>query len=242
MWSSSLRCCLFVWQLCMTAHNMACLFVSSAEMHYAPPPCAHIHCCTSVNIQCESMNVSGCHFFHMVEFKFHTFASSALPYYTSFCQTAPLLTSVIQWQNVTEYWWERSTSTAIPPTSTSDVVGHHRKNRRHYFWSSPHISHCLVQILPNWLTWRALLQSQCSRCPCSITAAHPIEKYYHESYRSPELEGSHKDDQYQLLASQKTTQHSNRISESTAQMLLEFQQLGAMHTALGNLFQGITIL
>ena len=29
--------------------------------------------------------------------------------------------------NVTEYWWEGSTSTAIPPTSVSDVVGRHGK-------------------------------------------------------------------------------------------------------------------
>jgi len=34
-----------------------------------------------------------------------------------------LLPSVIQQQHVMEYWWEGSTSTAIPPTSTSDVVG-----------------------------------------------------------------------------------------------------------------------
>ena len=35
--------------------------------------------------------------------------------------------------NVTEHWWEGSTSPAIPPTSTSDVVGQHNKN----LWISP---------------------------------------------------------------------------------------------------------
>ena len=39
----------------------------------------------------------------------------------SFCQTAPLLQSVTQQQNVTEYWWEGSVSIAIPLTSTTDV-------------------------------------------------------------------------------------------------------------------------
>jgi len=39
------------------------------------------------------------------------------------CQTAPLLPSATQQQNAMEYWWEGSTSTAIPQTFTSDVVG-----------------------------------------------------------------------------------------------------------------------
>jgi len=43
----------------------------------------------------------------------HTFASYALPCQTSFFQTSPLLSSVAQHQNVTEYWQECSTSTAI---------------------------------------------------------------------------------------------------------------------------------
>jgi len=28
---------------------------------------------------------------------------------------------------VTEYWWEGSTSTAVPPTSASDAMGQHHK-------------------------------------------------------------------------------------------------------------------
>ena len=54
-------------------------------------------------------------------------ASSALPYQMPFCQTAPLLPSVMQQQNVMEYCWEGSASTAIPPTSASDVAGQHNK-------------------------------------------------------------------------------------------------------------------
>jgi len=39
-----------------------------------------------------------------------------------FCQTAPLLPSVIQ-QDVMVHWWESSTSTVIAPTFTSDTMG-----------------------------------------------------------------------------------------------------------------------
>ena len=43
------------------------------------------------------------------------------------CQTVPLLSSVTWQQNVMEYWWEGSASTAISPTSTSDVMGRHNE-------------------------------------------------------------------------------------------------------------------
>jgi len=33
----------------------------------------------------------------------------------------------MQQQNITEYWWEGSLSTAIPPPSASDVVGQQNK-------------------------------------------------------------------------------------------------------------------
>ena len=50
---------------------------------------------------------------------------------------APLLPSVTQQQNVVEYWWEDSTSTAISPVSASDHQGQHNNCRRHYVQSSP---------------------------------------------------------------------------------------------------------
>jgi len=59
--------------------------------------------------------------------RFPTFASSALPCLMSFSQTTPLLPSVTGQQCVTEYWWEGSTSTAMLPTSTSDIAGQHSK-------------------------------------------------------------------------------------------------------------------
>lgn len=42
-----------------------------------------------------------------------------------FFQTAPLMPSVTQQQNVMEYWWESSAAT--PPTFTSDTVGQNNK-------------------------------------------------------------------------------------------------------------------
>ena len=54
----------------------------------------------------------------------HTFASFTPSCPTPFCQTAPLLPSVTQQQNVMEYWWEDSIFTAIHP-SASAVVGYH---------------------------------------------------------------------------------------------------------------------
>ena len=59
--------------------------------------------------------------------QWHIFSSSAFPCQTPFCQTAPLLPSVTQQQNGTDYGWEDSTSTAIPPTSTTNIVGQHNK-------------------------------------------------------------------------------------------------------------------
>ena len=74
-----------------------------------------------------SVNVSGYFFFfRMGEFS-GTFALYALPCQTPFYQTAPVLSSVTQQQNVKGYWWEGSTSIDISPISASDVMGKHNK-------------------------------------------------------------------------------------------------------------------
>jgi len=78
-------------------------------------------------VQQVSVNVNGCQFFPYGGIQFHTFPSYTLPCQMSFCQTAPLLPSVTWQQHVTEYWWEVSTSTAIPPTSASDVMDQRNK-------------------------------------------------------------------------------------------------------------------
>ena len=65
----------------------------------------------------------------MEEFSSTPFASYTLPRQTPLCQTAPLLPSVTQQQNVMGCWCEGSTTTATPPTSTSDIVIQHTKIR-----------------------------------------------------------------------------------------------------------------
>jgi len=59
--------------------------------------------------------------------KLNTFASTTLPCQMPFRHTAPLLPSVTWHQNVTRYQLEGSTSTAIPPIPTCDVVGQYNK-------------------------------------------------------------------------------------------------------------------
>jgi len=92
----------------------------------------------SLNVQ-EVSNVSGCHFFSLMKFN-GTFASHVLP-----CQTAPLLAFVTQQQNVMEYGWKGSTSTAIP---TSDIVGQHNEIGGIAFGAA------LVD-LPAWENWES---------------------------------------------------------------------------------------
>ena len=54
-------------------------------------------------------------------------SSSTLLCKMLFSQTAILLPNVTWQQSVLEYWWEGSTSTAVPPTSASDAVGQHNQ-------------------------------------------------------------------------------------------------------------------
>jgi len=57
----------------------------------------------------------------------HTFASSITPCPMPFSQSTSLLPSIAELLNAMEYWSEGSASTAIPPTSASDIVGQHNK-------------------------------------------------------------------------------------------------------------------
>ena len=118
--------------------------VTTAETHHPPPYCAHIHCLIPINVQQALMNVSGCHFFPQGGIQWHIFASCAFPCQASFCQTAPLLPSVTQEQNITEYWREGSVAPTISPRSAPDVVGQHNKTEGitfraaliHMLWSA----------------------------------------------------------------------------------------------------------
>jgi len=101
--------------------------IATAETCHPPPHCANIHL---FGLHKLSASIDECHwvqFFPHGGIQLHTFASYALPCPMPFCQTAPLLSSVAQQQNLMEYWWEGSTSTAISPASASDIVGQHNK-------------------------------------------------------------------------------------------------------------------
>ena len=90
------------------------------------PPTASLHSHPLSGLHKHSVRIDEClwvTFFLRGGIQFHTFASLALPCQTSTCQTAPLLPSVTWQQNVTEYWWEGSASTAISPPTGSDVAG-----------------------------------------------------------------------------------------------------------------------
>jgi len=57
------------------------------------------------------------------------------------CQNAPLLPSVTQQQHVMKSWWEASASTAVPPTSASDVVGQPHNIERALLLEQPSYIH-----------------------------------------------------------------------------------------------------
>ena len=102
--------------------------VTTGETHLLLPHCSHIHSLVSMNVQQASMNASGCHFFCMEEF---SDTSLLYPHFhvRQILSCCPSAASVAQQQNVMQCWWECSASTAIPPTSTSDVMGPHSKIR-----------------------------------------------------------------------------------------------------------------
>ena len=96
-------------------------------MHHSLPHSAHIHCLVSINIQQVSMNVSGCHFFCMEKI-------SCTPllyphFHVRHCFVGLPLCCHLRHSNKMPKGYQRegSTSTAIPPASASDVVGHQNK-------------------------------------------------------------------------------------------------------------------
>jgi len=101
--------------------------IPKGSAHHALPTasvCSHLLfglCKHSASInECQWVQ-----FFPHERIQWHTFSPSMLLCQIPFCQTVPLLPSVTQKQNVTEYWREDSTSTAIPPISASDVMDQH---------------------------------------------------------------------------------------------------------------------
>ena len=101
------------------------LYTFTAAEMYHPPLSVLTSTGWSSSTFSKHQRMSVVPFFPHGEIQLHTYASSALPHQALFCPTAPLLPSVTQQQNGTEYWWEGSTSTAIAPVS--DFVDQHQK-------------------------------------------------------------------------------------------------------------------
>jgi len=123
----------------MAIENVVCFSCHCRHCWNTPPTtslCSH----PLFGLQKRSARVDEClrlSFFPHPGIQWHASASHALPCQTPFCQTAPLLPSVTQQRHVTEYWWEGSTTTAIPPTSTSDILGKYNKIGGITFRASP---------------------------------------------------------------------------------------------------------
>jgi len=114
------------------------------------------------------MNFNGWHFFP--QFNFTSLLHIHFHVRNHFFQTAPLLRSVIQQQNMTEYWLEVSIPTAIPLTSISYIVGQNNKKGGIIF----RVALVFVQILIA-LPSHILLQFQSHRL---LTPSSPPSSLY----------------------------------------------------------------
>ncbi len=118
--------CLFLFILTKLSSKVSIFVLSIYKLSATATAICATYCTNWENFSCQfhlhkhSASVYDCQwvwFFPRGGVQFHSFASYMLPCQTPFCQTAPQLPSVTQQQNLTEYWWEGSTSTAISPTS-----------------------------------------------------------------------------------------------------------------------------
>ena len=100
--------------------------VTTAETLHTTSLCCHslfgLHKCSASIDECQWAQC----FLHEGN-QSPPFAPYTLPCQMPLRQSVPLLPSVAQQQNVMEYGWEGSTSTAISPPSASDVVSQHNK-------------------------------------------------------------------------------------------------------------------
>ena len=115
---------LCVAQVNVHQQRLPAVTVTTAEIDHPQLHCTQILSLVSRAVQQVLLNVSGCHFFLLKELSDTPLIQPHF-HVRCHCQTAPLLPSVTQQQNVMECWWEGSTSTAIPPPSASDVMGQH---------------------------------------------------------------------------------------------------------------------
>ena len=128
--------CIFWCDIC--TRNMVCPLCHRCHCQNTPPtaslwshPLFDLHKCSSSISECQWVP-----FFLHGGVQWHTFTSYALPRQMPFYQAACLLPSVTRRQHVMEYWWEGSASSAMPPTSASDVMGQHSKIGGITFWAA----------------------------------------------------------------------------------------------------------
>ena len=91
--------------------------------HHPLLHCAHIQCLVSINIHQALINLSGCNFFCMEEFNSTPLLHTHFHVRRRFVRLPLCCPFDTQQQTVMKYRGEGSASTAIPPTSTSDIVG-----------------------------------------------------------------------------------------------------------------------
>jgi len=125
-WRCSSFCGMTALHGCLNTAYLSCCYChcwnTSATISLCSHPLFGLQKCSASIDKCQWV-----HFFWHGGIQFHTFASYVLPSQTPLCHTALFLPSVSWQQNVMEYQWEGSTSTAIPPTSIPNVLGQHNK-------------------------------------------------------------------------------------------------------------------
>ena len=100
--------------------------VATAETHH---PSSHYaqHCLLSKNLEQILMNVSGNILFCIEEFSSTLLLHTYFHFRLHFVRLHLCCHLSYSNKRRKEHWWEGSASTAIPPISTSDIVGQHNK-------------------------------------------------------------------------------------------------------------------
>ena len=114
--------CLAILNIASFSHCCHCCWNVLPTTSLCSHPLFGLYKCSARVNECQWV-----HFLPHEEIQRYTFASYVLPCRMPFCQTASLLPSVTQQQNLKEYLWEDSTSTAMQPTSISDIESQHNK-------------------------------------------------------------------------------------------------------------------
>ena len=119
------------WMCKLLALQLITICTDRADPLSSLPPCTHIHCLVSIDIQQASMNVNGCHFFHVEKF---SDTSSLHPHFMSdfpsaaICHMATKCNGMLVW------------GSNLFCHTTNIYLWHHgpiSEYRRHYFQNNP---------------------------------------------------------------------------------------------------------